>query len=1140
MKRVAALGLGTKSDADRAKRAYRGAVESIRCLEEIYKKKKHMRDVFGQEAVALRNRLKDYCERLMFLNPVEYGRKAEEVLWRKVFYQIIHMLKHNKRLKVRHHGSLETAYRTHLAAALGYYQHLLFRLQQEFSLSLAGVLDFHVVQDTRTPGGNSLKMWTNAAQEWAQRACHRCLICLGDVARYQRDVDPLITAATAQRFYHQAFMLFPEIGMPHNQLGTLSGSRHFSCEAAYHYFRCLACEKPFDGAQGNLKRLFEKNQTRLKNQNHVARDLPPETQRPQDIQQFFVSYLRLMDIFSGPEDSVSVTDLQGMCQQTLQDFNLCMFYEPSPGPNDDDDEWEHSSSSDQPQYLDDDIVFKITASLISQIHLLQKIGSSHVTVATAFLLALFSHILNHVIIRLQSNLYDRQNPNKLLESGVTEGFAPPRHFVTDLHDDASSDCLDDHPPTPPPQVREGEDGNDKRGSDSSGPATGAGETTTAAGDTSKEEGKPQSKKYRSFKLRNMRRRRRRRHSESSSDMSQMSDDSDLSEGVEEEDEENMSEDSDDDLGNYFDCNDSDSDLSDSRDGPSQSTSHTSLSSGSEVPPCPTTNGEITTPTATGKFVWAFSSSIPFFFFCLTVSTGRIRTHIRNNSKGGSGDWSNLAERRYLADMSSELFSSSVRFLGQNLTLTGDPFTNGTLSPTLMDVLQGKTHVPVPPGFVMSEEARHVADITEKLANFVIETDTEVSTGPTDTEQSGVTDTDEADNEHSSSSATDRQDLEQRQLQQLLEVIQSEGLLAVVKVMCDWMICQAPIITACAQSSQSLWSRFAVLLNLLPHEHDLVQHDQSQGPELRGIMANARLQQWVHVFPLTEDIELCQLPPLGEVHATLDYTTSHRAQLSESQEMLVRVCALRHFGYFLVALDDFDFTYNEDQAVFFGPTQRDDKVEGDVKLAQERMRDADTRRNQLMRDMAQLRLQAEVSQLEGCLESNQQPHFPPYAIVDASSLCSALTLVKELAQSARCILIIPLAVIDQLDVQKKESSGAREAIRWLEAEFRRGNRYIRAQKSNESVSTNNQRVFKKRHRDVWYMMEVLGCGRYLARQSSTFTSGSVVVVLTAHSFFAENPPPVLEQMRSASQEEGVSIEMIKTFLSKWRQVWQSNG
>ena len=42
------------------------------------------------------------------------------------------------------------------------------------------------------------------------------------------------------------------------------------------------------------------------------------------------------------------------------------------------------------------------------------------------------------------------------------------------------------------------------------------------------------------------------------------------------------------------------------------------------------------------------------------------------------------------------------------------------------------------GFVSSEEARHVADITEKLANFVIETDTEVSTAPTDTGQYTVT------------------------------------------------------------------------------------------------------------------------------------------------------------------------------------------------------------------------------------------------------------------------------------------------------------------------------------------------------------------------------------------------------------------
>ena len=66
-------------------------------------------------------------------------------------------------------------------------------------------------------------------------------------------------------------------------------------------------------------------------------------------------------------------------------------------------------------------------------------------------------------------------------------------------------------------------------------------------------------------------------------------------------------------------------------------------------------------------------------------------------------------------------------------------------------------------------------------------------------------------------------------------------------------------------------------------------DQCQSAELRGVLANTRWQQWVQVFPLTEDIELCQLPPLVEVHINLDYTTSHRAQLSEIQEVCVCVC-----------------------------------------------------------------------------------------------------------------------------------------------------------------------------------------------------------------------------------------------------------
>ena len=45
-------------------------------------------------------------------------------------------------------------------------------------------------------------------------------------------------------------------------------------------FISLACEKPFEGARGNLSRLFEKNTKRYYDLNkQQARNLPPDDQR---------------------------------------------------------------------------------------------------------------------------------------------------------------------------------------------------------------------------------------------------------------------------------------------------------------------------------------------------------------------------------------------------------------------------------------------------------------------------------------------------------------------------------------------------------------------------------------------------------------------------------------------------------------------------------------------------------------------------------------------------------------------------------------------------------------------------------------------------------------------------------------------
>ena len=60
----------------------------------------------------------------------------------------------------------------------------------------------------------------------------------------------------------------------------------------------------------------------------------------------------------------------------------------------------------------------------------------------------------------------------------------------------------------------------------------------------------------------------------------------------------------------------------------------------------------------------------------------------------------------------------------------------------------------------------------------------------------------------------------------------------------------------------------------------------------------------------------------------------------------------------------------------------------------------------MRDMAALRLQAEISQLENSLK-NEEFSLPPYLVIDASGLCANLNLVQKFVQSQRFIVVIPL-------------------------------------------------------------------------------------------------------------------------------------
>lgn len=61
---------------------------------------------------------------------------------------VVHLLYNLQQM--RPNKMLNSAFQTHLSAALGYYHHLLFRLQHEYSLQLNSVIDFCFIPEHRS------------------------------------------------------------------------------------------------------------------------------------------------------------------------------------------------------------------------------------------------------------------------------------------------------------------------------------------------------------------------------------------------------------------------------------------------------------------------------------------------------------------------------------------------------------------------------------------------------------------------------------------------------------------------------------------------------------------------------------------------------------------------------------------------------------------------------------------------------------------------------------------------------------------------------------------------------------------------------------------------------------------------------
>lgn len=365
-------------------------------------------DLFAPKLRVQRKKFREYCERWIFSDPVLFGHKGEELLWRKSYYDVVSTA---KRLKKREYTPEETCnIEAHINAGVGYYHHHIAKLTAEYDLDLTGYVDFTMYLNGTSKERN--KTDNENIRKWALESVHRSLIYLGDLSRYKLDVYPNWEPNIAVRYYCQALRLNSNHGMPHNQMGTLASAQNRTLDAVYHYMHCLACKVSFEGTEGNLQGFFEKNSQYLEKLPAENSEVP--TDKAEHIRQMLARFFLLIDVWYFDK---TVPHIYNLCHKTYIDLEECLsYYKPVVSETDTDpDSIETDNSSANLSFLTGDSLFKLVVICLLCISKLQKGHSNHLSTAIAFTLAVYSQLIQNVILHIQQAVLSFPLPDSAFE-----------------------------------------------------------------------------------------------------------------------------------------------------------------------------------------------------------------------------------------------------------------------------------------------------------------------------------------------------------------------------------------------------------------------------------------------------------------------------------------------------------------------------------------------------------------------------------------------------------------------------------------------------------------------------------------------------------------------------------------------------
>lgn len=202
-------------------------------------------------------------------------RDVETHIWKTVYYQVIEILKipygDTENTTEENRKTLKSCLLNLFEEGADYYSQLLTDLSQCYRLDLELYYDPLEPRDTDRLG------------RLARVAAQKCLLCLGDLARYKEQVNSTNNYRLARQFYVKANHIEMRNGRPFNMLAILAKMNNRKFDAVYYHIRCLSSKNPFQSSKEGLVSIFEEMKRRWeltqKNREEERRESERERER---------------------------------------------------------------------------------------------------------------------------------------------------------------------------------------------------------------------------------------------------------------------------------------------------------------------------------------------------------------------------------------------------------------------------------------------------------------------------------------------------------------------------------------------------------------------------------------------------------------------------------------------------------------------------------------------------------------------------------------------------------------------------------------------------------------------------------------------------------------------------------------------